>query len=77
MIVRYFQERSKNKTNLTLNKRSQKKCLTARLLASFIAGHPWVCVDGVAPDKPLDSAVLTRLKQFSAMNKFKKLTLRV
>lgn len=43
----------------------------------FFAGHPWVCVDGVAPDKPLDSAVLTRLKQFSAMNKFKKLALRV
>lgn len=41
------------------------------------AGHPWVQVDGVAPDKPLDSAVLTRLKQFSAMNKFKKMALRV
>jgi len=41
------------------------------------AGHPWVRVDGVAPDKPLDSAVLTRLKQFSAMNKLKKLALRV
>lgn len=34
-------------------------------------------VDGVAPDKPLDSAVLTRLKQFSAMNKLKKMALRV
>jgi len=33
--------------------------------------------DGVAPDKPLDSAVLSRLKQFSAMNKFKKMALRV
>jgi hypothetical protein len=42
-----------------------------------LAGHPWVCVDGVAPDKPLDSAVLTRLKQFSAMNKLKKMALRV
>lgn len=40
-------------------------------------GHPWVCVDGVAPDKPLDSAVLSRLKQFSAMNKLKKMALRV
>jgi calcium-dependent protein kinase len=36
-----------------------------------------VCVDGVAPDKPLDSAVLSRLKQFSAMNKLKKMALRV
>jgi calcium-dependent protein kinase len=42
-----------------------------------LAGHPWVCVDGVAPDKPLDSAVLSRLKQFSAMNKLKKMALRV
>ncbi|EXB53824.1 hypothetical protein L484_003259 [Morus notabilis] len=30
---------------------------------------PWVQVDGVAPDKPLDSAVLSRSKQFSAMSK--------
>jgi len=41
------------------------------------AGHPWVKVDGAAPDKPLDSAVLTRLKQFSAMNKLKKIAIRV
>ena len=40
-------------------------------------GHPWVAKDGVAPDKPLSSAVLTRLKQFSAMNKLKKMALRV
>jgi len=43
----------------------------------FFSGHPWVQVDGVAPDKPLDSAVLSRMKQFSAMNKFKKMALRV
>lgn len=41
------------------------------------AGHPWVQVGGVAPDKPLDSAVLSRLKQFSAMNKLKKIAIRV
>lgn len=34
-------------------------------------------VGGVAPDKPLDSAVLSRLKQFSAMNKLKKIAIRV
>lgn len=34
-------------------------------------------VDGVAPDKPLDSAILSRLTQFSAMNKLKKMVLRV
>lgn len=33
--------------------------------------------DTAAPDKPLDSAVLTRLKHFSAMNKLKKMALRV
>uniref|UniRef100_A0ACD5UMS3 Uncharacterized protein n=2 Tax=Avena sativa TaxID=4498 RepID=A0ACD5UMS3_AVESA len=48
-----------------------------RLSAHEALCHPWVCVDGVAPDKPLDSAVLTRLKQFSAMNKLKKMALRV
>lgn len=41
------------------------------------AGHPWVQIDGVAPDRPLDSAVLSRLKQFSAMNKLKKMAIRV
>ena len=46
-------------------------------MISFLAGHPWVQIDGVAPDKPLDSAVLSRLKHFSAMNKLKKMALRV
>lgn len=41
------------------------------------AGHPWIVDDRIAPDKPLDSAVLSRLKQFSAMNKLKKMALRV
>lgn len=39
--------------------------------------HPWVCENGVAPDRALDPAVLSRLKQFSAMNKLKKMALRV
>ncbi|GLJ54236.1 hypothetical protein SUGI_1163270 [Cryptomeria japonica] len=39
--------------------------------------HPWIRDEGVAPDKPIDSAVLSRLKQFSAMNKIKKMALRV
>nr|CAD1819657.1 unnamed protein product [Ananas comosus var. bracteatus] len=51
--------------------------LRKRLTAHEVLCHPWVCVDGVAPDKPLDSAVLTRLKQFSAMNKLKKMALKV
>ncbi|RDX73743.1 Calcium-dependent protein kinase 2, partial [Mucuna pruriens] len=41
------------------------------------ARHPWIHVDGTAPDKPLDSAVLSRLTRFSAMNKLKKMALRV
>lgn len=48
-----------------------------RLTAHEVLCHPWIQVDGVAPDKPLDSAVLSRLKQFSAMNKLKKMALRV
>ncbi|KAG2272353.1 hypothetical protein Bca52824_066908 [Brassica carinata] len=48
-----------------------------RLTAHQVLCHPWVQIDGVAPDKPLDSAVLSRMKQFSAMNKFKKMALRV
>ncbi|KAK3228559.1 hypothetical protein Dsin_000440 [Dipteronia sinensis] len=48
-----------------------------RLTAHEVLCHPWVQVDGVAPDKPLDSAVLSRLKHFSAMNKLKKMALRV
>ncbi|XP_027348937.1 calcium-dependent protein kinase 1-like isoform X2 [Abrus precatorius] len=48
-----------------------------RITAHEVLRHPWIQVDGVAPDKPLDSAVLGRLKQFSAMNKLKKMALRV
>ncbi|CAK8544175.1 unnamed protein product [Lathyrus sativus] len=48
-----------------------------RITAHEVLCHPWIQVDGVAPDKPLDSAVLSRLKQFSAMNKLKKMALRV
>ncbi|CAH9127727.1 unnamed protein product [Cuscuta epithymum] len=48
-----------------------------RPTAHEILCHPWVRVGGVALDKPLDSAVLSRLKQFSAMNKLKKIAIRV
>lgn len=41
-----------------------------------VSGHPWIADDN-APDKPIDSAVLSRLKKFSAMNKLKKMALRV
>ncbi|XP_057436347.1 calcium-dependent protein kinase 26-like [Lotus japonicus] len=48
-----------------------------RLTAYDVLRHPWIQVDGAAPDKPLDSAVLSRMKQFTAMNKLKKMALRV
>ncbi|KAH0463296.1 hypothetical protein IEQ34_007878 [Dendrobium chrysotoxum] len=48
-----------------------------RLSAHEVLFHPWICENGVAPDQALDPAVLSRLKQFSAMNKLKKLALRV
>ncbi|XP_062114243.1 calcium-dependent protein kinase 1-like [Humulus lupulus] len=48
-----------------------------RISAHDVLCHPWVQVGGVAPDKPLDSAILSRLKQFSAMNKLKKMSIRV
>ncbi|KAL6140628.1 hypothetical protein ACLB2K_058926 [Fragaria x ananassa] len=48
-----------------------------RISAHQVLCHPWIIDDTIAPDKPLDSAVLSRLKQFSAMNKLKKMALRV
>jgi calcium-dependent protein kinase len=48
-----------------------------RLTAHQVLCHPWICENGVAPDRPLDPAVLSRLKHFSAMNRLKKMALRV
>ncbi|EXC10389.1 Calcium-dependent protein kinase 17 [Morus notabilis] len=48
-----------------------------RLAAFQVLNHPWIKEDGEAPDTPLDNAVLNRLKQFKAMNQFKKVALRV
>ncbi|TYG88334.1 hypothetical protein ES288_A12G013600v1 [Gossypium darwinii] len=48
-----------------------------RLTAHEVVCHPWISQNGVAPDRALDPAVLSRLKQFSAMNKLKKMALRV
>lgn len=47
------------------------------LIRFYFSGHPWIVDDNVAPDRPLGSAVLSRLKQFYDMNKFKKMALRV
>ncbi|XP_015873660.1 calcium-dependent protein kinase 34 [Ziziphus jujuba] len=48
-----------------------------RMTAFQVLNHPWIKEDGEAPDTPLDNAVLSRLKQFKAMNQFKKVALRV
>uniref|UniRef100_A0A2P2KN03 non-specific serine/threonine protein kinase n=2 Tax=Rhizophora mucronata TaxID=61149 RepID=A0A2P2KN03_RHIMU len=48
-----------------------------RISAHEVLCNPWIVDDRVAPDKPLDSAVLSRMKQFTAMNKLKKMALRV
>ncbi|RCV27050.1 LOW QUALITY PROTEIN: hypothetical protein SETIT_5G294600v2 [Setaria italica] len=47
-----------------------------RLTAHQVLCHPWICENGVAPDRPLDPAVLSRLKHFSAMNRLKRMALR-
>ncbi|GJM88076.1 hypothetical protein PR202_ga04100 [Eleusine coracana subsp. coracana] len=57
-----------------------KRCSTSinpkeRLTAFHVLDHPWIKQDGDAPDTPLDNVVLNRLKQFRAMNQFKKATL--
>ncbi|KAG9149156.1 hypothetical protein Leryth_003154 [Lithospermum erythrorhizon] len=49
----------------------------SRIKAHEVLCHPWIVDDNVATDKPLGPAVLTRLKQFSAMNKLKKMAVRV
>ncbi|XP_051139115.1 calcium-dependent protein kinase 29 [Andrographis paniculata] len=58
-----------------------KKMLTMdpqkRITAAEALGHPWLKEGGEASDKPMDSAVLIRLKQFRAMNKLKRLALKV
>lgn len=58
-----------------------KKMLTQdpkkRITSAQVLEHTWIRVDGEAPDKPIDSAVLSRMKQFRAMNKLKKMALKV
>ncbi|PWA98668.1 EF-hand domain pair, Serine/threonine-protein kinase Mps1 [Artemisia annua] len=48
-----------------------------RITAHEVLCHPWISIDGVAPDKPLGPAFLIHLTRFSAMNKLKKMALRV
>ncbi|XP_071731370.1 calcium-dependent protein kinase 11-like isoform X2 [Rutidosis leptorrhynchoides] len=65
-------ESAKDLIKKMLDRRPQQ-----RITAHQVLCHPWIVDDRVAPDKPLDSAVISRLKHFSAMNKLKKMALRV
>ncbi|XLR18775.1 hypothetical protein S83_046687, partial [Arachis hypogaea] len=47
-----------------------------RITASATLEHPWMKEVGETSDKPIDNAVLSRMKQFRAMNKTKKLALK-
>lgn len=49
-----------------------KKCITA----ADVLEHPWI-KGGEASDQPINSVVLLRINQFRAMNKLKKLVLKV
>lgn len=48
-----------------------------RITSAQVLEHPWIREGGEASDKPIDSAVLSRMKQFRAMNKLKQLALKV
>ncbi|MQL98837.1 hypothetical protein Taro_031549 [Colocasia esculenta] len=48
-----------------------------RITAAQVLEHPWLREDGEASDKPIDCAVLSRMKQFRAMNKLKQMALKV
>ncbi|CAL0334601.1 unnamed protein product [Lupinus luteus] len=48
-----------------------------RITSAEVLAHPWIKKGGEASDKPIDSAVLSRMKQLRAMNKLKKLVLQV
>ncbi|XP_010923910.1 calcium-dependent protein kinase 19 isoform X2 [Elaeis guineensis] len=48
-----------------------------RITSAQVLEHPWIREGGEASDKPIDSAVLSRMKQFRAMNKLKKMALKV
>ncbi|KAI4388365.1 hypothetical protein MLD38_000699 [Melastoma candidum] len=48
-----------------------------RITSAQVLDHQWIKEGGDASDRPIDSAVLSRMKQFRAMNKLKKLALKV
>ncbi|XP_051218651.1 calcium-dependent protein kinase 12 [Lolium perenne] len=63
-------ESAKDLIRQMLNRDPQKRITAVQALE-----HPWL--KGGASDRPIDSAVLLRMKQFKAMNKLKQLALKV
>ncbi|CAD6260001.1 unnamed protein product [Miscanthus lutarioriparius] len=63
-------ESAKDLIRRLLNRDAQRRITAVQALE-----HPWL--KGGAPDRPIDSAVLSRMKQFKAMNKLKQLALKV
>ncbi|CAL4983717.1 unnamed protein product [Urochloa decumbens] len=63
-------ESAKDLIRKMLNRDPQKRITAAQALE-----HPWL--KGAAPDRPVDSALLSRMKQFKAMNKLKQIALKV
>eukprot|EP00249_Psilotum_nudum_P029711 c40945_g1_i1 orf=3-272(-) len=49
-----------------LVKKMLRKDPKERLSAQDVLNHPWIREDGEAPNKPLHSGVLVRMKQFRA-----------
>ncbi|CAL5015465.1 unnamed protein product [Urochloa decumbens] len=62
-------ESAKDLIRKMLNRNPQRRITAAQALE-----HPWL---KDAPDRPIDSAVMSRMKQFKAMNKLKQLALKV
>mmetsp|Transcript_33930 Transcript_33930/g.95459 ORF Transcript_33930/g.95459 Transcript_33930/m.95459 type:complete len:952 (+) Transcript_33930:178-3033(+) len=48
----------------------------ARITAAQALADPWVRIDGVAPDIPLDVSVVSAMKEFTGYNRMKQLALR-
>ncbi|KAE8729061.1 Calcium-dependent protein kinase 9 [Hibiscus syriacus] len=53
------------------------RCPKKRITSTEALDHPWMKEGSDASDKPINTAVLSRLKQFRIMNKLKKLALKV
>lgn len=63
---------AKNCVTCMLNRDPRK-----RATAKEILKHEWMKENGVASDKPLDNAVVQRIKGFAAMNRLKRVALKV